>query len=91
MATDDEGVRDVILYHVVDEDQQKIAYAGAGGGDAKLKSVPFSGTAELRAGSNLIVVLVRDTTGLVSTRAVDVLFTPPVAQVPVESAGEGKP
>jgi carboxyl-terminal processing protease len=91
VATDDEGVRDVILYHVVDEDQQKIAYAGAGGGDVKLRSVPFSGTAELRAGSNLIVVLVRDTTGLVATRAIDVLFTPPVAQAPIEKPAEGAP
>ena len=65
VATDDAGIRDVILYL----SDKKIAYAS---GEDGLKSVPFSTTVDLVPGNNLIVVLVRDTHGLTSTRAVDV-------------------
>jgi hypothetical protein len=65
VATDDAGVRDVILYL----GDKKIAYAS---GEDGLKSVPFSTTIDLAPGNNLLVVLVRDTHGLTSTRAVDV-------------------
>ncbi|MFN7142329.1 MAG: MXAN_5808 family serine peptidase, partial [Myxococcota bacterium] len=67
VATDDAGIRDVIVYHGT----QKIAYAGASAG-TPLTSVPFSATATLEPGNNLVVVLVRDTSGLTTTRAVDV-------------------
>jgi carboxyl-terminal processing protease len=69
VATDEAGIRDVIIYHA----GKKIAYAGGGNG---LKSVPFTATAELQDGVNLIVVLVRDIHGMTSTQAVDV-FKPP--------------
>ncbi|MES2640175.1 MAG: S41 family peptidase [Myxococcota bacterium] len=82
VATDDIGVHDVIVYHGA----QKIAYAGGGEGTG-LASVPFTATATLEPGNNLIVVLVRDSNGLTSTRAVDV-YRPPVstaaAPLPVE-------
>ena len=79
LATDDTGIRDVIVYHGA----RKIAYAGGGDG-VPLKSVPFSASADLEEGNNLFVVLVRDITGLTSSRAVTV-FRPPVktASVPV--------
>ena len=70
VATDEAGIRDVIIY----QGDNKVAYADGGKG---LKSVPFSATAELKDGNNLIVVLVRDVNGLTTTRAVDV-YHPPV-------------
>ena len=70
VATDEAGIRDVIIY----QGDNKVAYADGGKG---LKSVPFSATAELKEGNNLIVVLVRDVNGLTTTRAVDV-YHPPV-------------
>ncbi|MDP2309481.1 MAG: S41 family peptidase [Pseudomonadota bacterium] len=73
VATDDVGVHDVIVYHGA----QKIAYAGGGEGTG-LASVPFTATATLEPGNNLIVVLVRDSNGLTSTRAIDV-YRPPTA------------
>lgn len=82
VATDDVGVRDVIVYH----GDRKIAYAGGGDG-TPLKSVPFSASAELQEGNNLLVVLVRDVNGLTTTRSVDV-YRPPagstarISQVP---------
>ncbi len=79
VATDDIGVRDVIIY----EGDRKIAYAGGGDATHPLKSVPFSATAELNPGNNLIVVLVRDATGLTATHAVDVLLQAPVAIAPI--------
>ncbi len=74
VATDDTGVRDVIVYH----GSQKIAYAGGGSG-APLTSVPFTATARLEDGNNLIVVLVRDTSGLTTTHAVDVFRPGPAS------------
>ncbi|MDP2313469.1 MAG: S41 family peptidase [Pseudomonadota bacterium] len=80
LATDDVGVHDVIVYHGA----QKIAYAGGGDG-TPLASVPFTATATLEPGNNLIVVLVRDSNGLTSTQALDV-YRPPesTAAAPVE-------
>lgn len=72
VATDDMGIRDVILY----QGDKKIAYFDGGSG---LKSVPFSVTADLAEGNNLLVVLVRDTNGLTTTRSVDI-YRPPVAK-----------
>lgn len=77
VATDDVGVRDVIIY----QGEKKIAYAGGGDATHPLKSVPFSATAELATGNNLLVVLVRDATGLTATQAVDVRLQAPVAEV----------
>lgn len=79
VATDDAGIRDVIVYHGA----EKIAYAGGGGDGSAIKSVPFSATATLEPGNNLVVVLVRDINGLTSTRAVDVLRIEPVASAGV--------
>lgn len=79
VATDDLGVRDVIVYH----GDRKIAYAG-GGDETPLKSIPFSATTELEPGNNLLVVLVRDVNGLTTTRSVDVYRAAPatVSQKP---------
>lgn len=77
VATDDTAVRDVIVY-LGDE---KIAYAGGGDATHPVTSVPFSATARLSPGSNLLVVLVRDGDGLTATRAIDVLSDAPVAAV----------
>lgn len=73
VATDDVGVRDVIVYH----SGKKIAYAGGGAGDTPLRSVPFTATTALEEGNNLLVVLVRDVNGLTTTRSIDV-YRPPV-------------
>lgn len=83
VATDDKGIRDVIVYR----GDTKLAYAG-GGADTPLRSVPFSATTDLKDGRNVLVVYVRDTDGLVTTRAVNV-FRPgtgkPDASVPGEA------
>jgi SAM-dependent methyltransferase len=68
-ATDDQGLRDVIVY----AGDQKIAYEGGG---ASMTSLPFSATTELEPGKTLLVVVARDMNGLTSTRAVD-LYRPP--------------
>lgn len=81
VATDDHGVRDVIVYL----GENKIAYAGGGTDQSPVKSVPFSASARLADGNNLVVVLVRDTDGLTATHTVDVLASPPVAST------EGRP
>lgn len=72
VATDEAGIRDVILYL----GDKKIAYfSGNSAPGEALKSVPFSATTRLSPGNNLLVVLVRDSHGLTTTRAVDV-YTP---------------
>ncbi len=71
-AADDGGVRDVIVY----AGDEKVAYEG--GGEAGLPTVPFTASAELEEGNNLIFVVVRDNDGLTTTRAFDV-FRPPAA------------
>ena len=85
VATDDTGVRDVIVYH----GSQKIAYAG-GGASAPLTSVPFTATARLEEGNNLIVVLVRDENGLTATHAVDVFKPGPASAAVAKPADEPK-
>lgn len=72
VATDDVGIRDVVVYHGTN----KVAYAGGGDG-TPLKSVPFSATTDLEEGNNLVIILVRDVDGLTTTHAVDV-YRPPV-------------
>lgn len=67
VATDDKGIRDVIIYR----GDQKLAYAGGGDG-TPLTSVPFSATTPLEDGRNVLVVYVRDSDGLVTTRSVSV-------------------
>lgn len=79
VATDDSGIRDVIVY----AGARKVAYAGGGDGNP-LKSVPFSATTDLEDGNNLLVVLVRDVNGLTTTRSVNVYHPPTqTAAVPV--------
>lgn len=78
VATDDVGVRDVVVYHGT----RKVAYFGGGDG-TPLTSVPFTASAELEEGNNLFVVLVRDESGLTSTRSVEVYRAPArTAQAP---------
>ncbi len=71
VAKDETGIRDVVVYH----GNQKIAYAG-GGEASSLTSVPFTASTTLDPGNNLLVVLVRDSTGLTATQAVDVYLAP---------------
>ncbi len=78
VATDDKGIRDVIVYR----GDQKLAYAGGGDG-TPLKSVPFSATTALEEGRNVLVVYVRDTDGLVTTRSVNVFRPGATATGPV--------
>ncbi len=73
VVTDDKGLRDVIVYR----GDQKLSYSGGGDG-TPLRSVPFSATTALEEGRNLIVIYVRDTDGLTTTRAVSV-FRPVTA------------
>jgi len=72
---DESGVKDVIIYAGDD----KIAYEGGAAGAPAVGSVPFSATAPLKEGPNVIVVLARDADGVTSTRAVTV--HKPAAQV----------
>lgn len=89
VATDDKGLRDVIVYL----GEQKLAYAGggargAGGQVTPLKSVPFSATTELKEGRNIIVVYVRDSDGLLTTRAVSVFRPGATSSTPAPIPGE---
>ncbi len=62
-VSDDEGLRDVMVYHGDD----KVFYRGGGHGEAV---IPFSVEGALDPGSNRIVVLARDDRGLVATASV---------------------
>ncbi len=72
-VVDDDGLRDVILYR----GDQKIGYEGGG---AAVRQVPFSATAALADGVNVLVVLARDATGTTSTLSVPV-YHPPATQI----------
>jgi carboxyl-terminal processing protease len=72
---DDNGVKDVIIY----AGEDKIAYEGGATGAPAVGNVPFSATAPLKDGTNVIVILARDADGMTSTRAVTV--HKPAAQV----------
>ncbi|MFZ5476289.1 MAG: S41 family peptidase [Myxococcota bacterium] len=72
VVKDDVGVRDVVVYAVNPNNAngvQKIAYGGAAEGQT-LKTIPFTATASLGEGENLLVVLTRDVDGLTTTRSV---------------------
>lgn len=84
VATDDTGIHDVILYNGT----QKIAYAGGGDG-TPLTSVPFTATAELAEGNNLLVVLVRDVNNLTTTHTIDVYRPPKDGDVKIASPSKG--
>ena len=70
LVTDDEGLRDVMIFHGKD----KVFYRGGGGGGT---SLPFSVERELQPGSNLVVILARDSLGLTATHAVETWYQPP--------------
>ena len=70
-VTDDDGVQDVVVFH----GEQKIFYRG-GSGDP---TVPFTVEPELQPGSNLLVIITRDTEGLTSTHSLSV-WSPEPAQ-----------
>ncbi len=80
VAYDDRGVRDVIIYH----GRQKLTFAGGGSDAEPSPTLPFTATAELEDGNNILVVAVRDHDGLVTTRSIDVLRAPAVAQAPAK-------
>jgi hypothetical protein len=78
VVKDDADVRDVIVYRGA----EKIAYHAGGGAGRPVRSVPFSATADLQPGSNLFVVLARDSHGLKSTQAISTWREAAVAAVP---------
>ncbi len=78
VASDDISVRNVIVYHA----QQKLAYAGGGDATHPAPTVPFSATAELDEGNNLIVITARDSDGVTTTRTLSILRRPALAQAP---------
>ncbi|MSQ02990.1 MAG: PDZ domain-containing protein [Myxococcales bacterium] len=78
VASDDVGVRNVIVYH----SQQKLAYAGGGDAAHPAPTVPFSATADLDEGNNLIVIAARDGDGLTTTRTLSILQRPTLPQAP---------
>ncbi len=82
VATDEVGVRDVIVY----QGTRKLAYVGGGGSATPLPTVPFTATAELTEGNNVIVVTTRDVDGFTATRSFDVLRRPTVAAAPTSGA-----
>jgi hypothetical protein len=69
LVTDDQGLRDVMVYL----DDQKVFYRGGdrGGG------IPFTVETTLKEGSNRLVVLARDQTGLLSSQSVSIYVPPP--------------
>jgi hypothetical protein len=81
VATDDTGIRDVIVY----QGGRKLVYVGGGGSATPLSSVPFTATAELAEGNNVLVVTTRDVDGFTATRSFDVLRRPAVATAPGSS------
>jgi hypothetical protein len=80
VATDERGVRDLIVYN----GRQKLTFAGGGTEAQPAPTLPFSATAELSPGNNMLVIAVRDHDGLVTTTSIDVLQTPAVAQAPAK-------
>lgn len=83
VASDDRGVRDVIVY----QGQRKLAYAGGGDASAPVPTVPFTASAELEEGNNILVIAVRDVDGFTTTAALDVAKAKAVASTTIE----GKP
>jgi len=81
LVTDDQGLRDVMIFHGSD----KVFYRGGGQGET---SLPFSVERPLQPGSNLIVILARDAQGLTATRAVDTWYQAPAAQPQASTPGE---
>ena len=75
VATDDRGVRDVIVY----QGQRKLTYAGGGDASTPVPSVPFTASAELGEGNTLFVIAVRDVEGFTTTASIDVARAQPVA------------
>ncbi|MCK6506670.1 S41 family peptidase [Myxococcota bacterium] len=73
MASDDKGLRDLMIFHGED----KVFYQGGGHGETTL---PFSVERNLLPGANLLVVLARDEQGLTSTQAITVWYEEPEAQ-----------
>lgn len=71
LVTDDEAVRDVVIFHVADE-KDKVFYRG-GEGASRL---PFTTSPTLEEGSNTLVVIARDDRGLQSTWALPVWHGP---------------
>lgn len=80
VATDERGVRDLIVYN----GREKLTFAGGGTEAQPAPTLPFSATAELSPGNNMLVIAVRDHDGLVTTTSIDVLQTPAVAQAPAK-------
>jgi carboxyl-terminal processing protease len=78
VAADERGVRDVVIYN----GRQKLTFAGGGDEAHPAPTLPFSATAELAEGNNMLVIAVRDGDGLTTTRSLDVLRSPAVAQAP---------
>jgi len=62
MVTDDEEIRDVMIFH----DDDKIFFRG---GQPGLTALPFSIDPSARPGANLLVVLARDSRGLTTTHS----------------------
>ncbi len=75
VVSDDDGVRDVILY----QGQQKLAYAGGAGKEHPVPTLPFTASAELAEGNNILVIAARDVDGFTTTRGLDVLRRKAVA------------
>jgi carboxyl-terminal processing protease len=80
VATDDRGVRDVIIYN----GRQKLTFAGGGDESHPAPTLPFTATAELTDGNNMLVIAARDADGLITTTSIDVLRTSAVAQAPAK-------
>lgn len=70
-ARDDQGVRDVIVYQVTEDETDKIFYQG---GEAGIAMVPYTVDAHLEPGANLFVVIARDADGLMQAHSVSVWY-----------------
>lgn len=75
VASDDRGVRDVIVY----QGQQKLSYAGGSGKEHPVPTIPFTASADLTEGNNILVIAVRDVDGFTTTQSLDVLRRKAVA------------
>jgi hypothetical protein len=70
-ATDESAVQEVIIYHLTQDDTDKVFYQG---GQAGITAMPWTVDASLKPGSNLFVILTRDDQGLTDTASVNVWF-----------------
>ncbi len=70
-AVDESAVQEVIVYHLTEDETDKVFYQG---GQDGITAMPWTVDARLEPGANLFVILTRDDQGLTDTASVNVWF-----------------